>query len=59
MKLSLSRVESVRDYLVLKGIVKERIRVKGWGGTKPIMSNMVEERRRFNRRVEFTLFANE
>ena len=59
LKLSLSRVESVRDYLVLKGIVKERIRVKGWGGTKPIMSNMVEERRRFNRRVEFTLFANE
>jgi outer membrane protein OmpA-like peptidoglycan-associated protein len=59
LKLSLSRVESVRDYLVLKGIRKDRIKVKGWGGTKPIMSNMVEERRKFNRRVEFTLYANE
>ena len=59
LKLSLNRVESVRDYLVVKGIQKERIRVKGWCGTKPLMSNMVEERRRFNRRVEFTLFANE
>jgi outer membrane protein OmpA-like peptidoglycan-associated protein len=59
LKLSLSRVESVRDYLLLKGIRKDRIKVKGWGGTKPIMSNMVEERRKFNRRVEFTLYANE
>jgi len=59
LKLSLSRVESVRDYLVLKGIRKDRIKVKGWGGTKPIMSNKVEERRKFNRRVEFTLYANE
>ena len=57
LKLSLTRVESVRDYLVLKGIQTVRIKVKGWGGTKPASSNTSEERRRLNRRVEFTLFA--
>ena len=50
-------MESVRDYLVTKGINKERIQIKGWGGIKPLMSNMIESRRKLNRRVEFTLFA--
>jgi hypothetical protein len=57
LKLSLNRVESVRDYLVMKGISKDRIQTKGWGGIKPLMSNMTENRRKLNRRVEFTLFA--
>ena len=57
LKLSLNRVESVRDYLVTKGINKERIQIKGWGGIKPLISNMIESRRKLNRRVEFTLFA--
>ena len=57
LKLSLNRVESVRDYLVMKGISKGRIQIKGWGGIKPLMSNMIENRRKLNRRVEFTLFA--
>jgi outer membrane protein OmpA-like peptidoglycan-associated protein len=57
LKLSLNRVESVRDYLVMKGISKERIQIKGWGGIKPLKSNMTENRRKLNRRVEFTLFA--
>lgn len=57
LKLSLNRVESVRDYLVMKGINKDRIQIKGWGGIKPLKNNMNENRRKFNRRVEFTLFA--
>jgi outer membrane protein OmpA-like peptidoglycan-associated protein len=57
LKLSLNRVESVRDYLVMKGISKDRIQIKGWGGIKPLKSNMTENRRKLNRRVEFTLFA--
>ena len=57
LKLSLNRVESVRDYLVMKGIPKGRIQIKGWGGIKPLKSNMTENRRKLNRRVEFTLFA--
>ena len=57
LKLSLNRVESVRDYLIMKGVSKGRIQIKGWGGIKPLMSNMTENRRKLNRRVEFTLFA--
>ncbi|MHA8098724.1 OmpA family protein [Aquirufa aurantiipilula] len=55
MKLSLERVENVKAYIVSKGISPNRVRVKGWGGTKPMASNMSEERRKLNRRVEFTL----
>ncbi len=55
MKLSLERVENVKIYIVSKGISPNRVRVKGWGGTKPMASNMSEERRKLNRRVEFTL----
>ncbi|CAM4259613.1 flagellar motor protein MotB [Cytophagaceae bacterium 50C-KIRBA] len=55
MKLSLERVENVKAYIVSKGISANRVRVKGWGGTKPMASNMSEERRKLNRRVEFTL----
>lgn len=57
LKLSLNRVESVRDYLISKGIKSERIQIKAWGGIKPLKSNMTESRRKLNRRVEFTLFA--
>jgi flagellar motor protein MotB len=57
LKLSLNRVESVRDYLVMKGINSGRIQIKGWGGIKPLINNMIESRRKLNRRVEFTLFA--
>jgi outer membrane protein OmpA-like peptidoglycan-associated protein len=34
--LSLSRAETVRDYLVSQGIEKERISVKGEGGRIPL-----------------------
>ena len=57
LKLSVDRVETVKSYLVLKGIAESRIRTKGWGGTKPLASNLTEERRKLNRRVEFTLFS--
>ena len=57
LKLSNDRVENVKAYLVLKGIADNRIKTKGWGGTKPLASNLTEERRKLNRRVEFTLFS--
>ncbi len=52
MTLSQKRVESVMDYLVNKGIKKERIVTKGLGATKPIAPNATEEGRAKNRRVE-------
>jgi outer membrane protein OmpA-like peptidoglycan-associated protein len=55
LKLSLERVENVKAYLVSKGINANRIETKGWGGSKPLANNFVEETRKNNRRVEFTI----
>ena len=55
LKLSLERVENVKAYLVSKGVDPKRIETKGWGGSRPLANNLVEETRKNNRRVEFTI----
>lgn len=55
LKLSQDRVETVMLYLVGKGIDRNRLNGKGYGGTKPIASNKSENTRKLNRRVEFTI----
>jgi outer membrane protein OmpA-like peptidoglycan-associated protein len=55
IKLSQERVETVKQYLISKGIDGKRITGKGYGGMKPIASNDAEETRKLNRRVEFTI----
>jgi outer membrane protein OmpA-like peptidoglycan-associated protein len=55
LKLSLERVENVKAYLVSKGVDANRIETKGWGGSRPLANNFVEETRKNNRRVEFTI----
>lgn len=50
--LSFKRASKIRAYLTLKGINFERIRISGWGGTRPIADNSTEEGRELNRRVE-------
>ena len=55
MQLSVDRVEAVKRYLVSKGIDKKRITTIGYGETKPIASNVKEETRKNNRRVEFVV----
>jgi outer membrane protein OmpA-like peptidoglycan-associated protein len=59
LKLSLERVENVKAYLVSKGVDAGRIQTKGWGGSKPLVNNFLEETRKNNRRVEFTLIPIE
>ena len=54
-ELSLSRASAIRQLLVDQGIDFERIRIAGWGGTKPIASNQNEEGRIKNRRVEMVI----
>jgi OOP family OmpA-OmpF porin len=54
MKLSLRRANAVRDYLVSKGIAKERLSTKGYGFTQPVATNETEEGRALNRRVQLT-----
>ncbi|MDD5308823.1 MAG: OmpA family protein [Deltaproteobacteria bacterium] len=53
-KLSDKRAKAVMDYLMKNGgIAKSRLQSKGWGEEKPIDSNLTEEGRAANRRVEF------
>jgi outer membrane protein OmpA-like peptidoglycan-associated protein len=55
LELSQDRVETVILYLVGKGVPRNRLSGKGYGGTKPIASNRSEQTRKLNRRVEFTI----
>jgi outer membrane protein OmpA-like peptidoglycan-associated protein len=53
MNLSRRRAQSMVDYLVSKGIEPSRLEGKGYGESRPIMTNNTEEGRMANRRVEF------
>jgi outer membrane protein OmpA-like peptidoglycan-associated protein len=55
VKLSEDRVQQVKRYLLSKGIDTKRIQTKAWGPAKPIASNLTEQTRQRNRRVEFTI----
>jgi OOP family OmpA-OmpF porin len=52
-KLSLRRAESVRNFLIAKGIADNRLTTVGYGKSKPIMDNKTEQGRGLNRRIEF------
>ncbi len=51
-KLSRKRAESVKAYLVNRGIASERLSTSGYGFTKPVAPNTSNEGRALNRRVE-------
>ena len=53
--LSSKRAEAVVEYLVHRGISKQRLNAIGYGESTPIASNDDENGREKNRRVEFTL----
>lgn len=55
--LSNNRAKAVHDYLVEKGIAKERLSTIGYGDTKPISNNETEEGRAENRRTEFKIMS--
>jgi len=55
LTLSENRAKSVYDYIVSKGISKERLSYKGYGMTKPIVDNDTLENRAKNRRTEFKI----
>jgi outer membrane protein OmpA-like peptidoglycan-associated protein len=52
MILSASRANTVRDYLLSKGIAEDRVTAKGYGMNEPIAENTTAEGRALNRRTE-------
>lgn len=52
MKLSEARVIAVKEYLVSKGIKKNRIQTKAFGGSQPLSQERTDEAKTRNRRVE-------
>ncbi|MBS9778719.1 MAG: OmpA family protein [Campylobacteraceae bacterium] len=54
-KLSLERANSVRNYLIERGISEDRLSVEGYGENKPVLPNTTEENKQKNRRVEFKI----
>jgi outer membrane protein OmpA-like peptidoglycan-associated protein len=54
-ELSLSRAKAVSDWLIEKGIDRNRIQIEGYGAKMPIVDNNTNENRAINRRVEFII----
>lgn len=52
LKLSQDRANSVKAFIVKKGIAGERIIAKGYGDTQPIADNSTDEGKQKNRRTE-------
>jgi outer membrane protein OmpA-like peptidoglycan-associated protein len=57
MVLSQARADSVKAYLVSKGITATRLEARGFGVTRPVADNSTSEGRDQNRRVEFVIVA--
>jgi outer membrane protein OmpA-like peptidoglycan-associated protein len=53
--LSQKRAESMVNYLISHGVNSLRLVPKGYGSSRPLISNMYEADRKLNRRVEFTI----
>ncbi|MCS7188468.1 MAG: OmpA family protein [Bacteroidia bacterium] len=57
IQLSRARAQAVRDYLVGRGIPKERFSIVGYGKARPIADNATPEGQQKNRRVEFRILS--
>ncbi len=59
LRLSTQRAASCLDYLVSKGINRNRLESQGFGLTKPIATNDTDDGRAKNRRVEFKILGED
>ena len=58
-QLSKKRADSVKTYLVSKGIAADRMETVGYGPDKPIADNATKAGQAANRRVEFVIIQTE
>jgi outer membrane protein OmpA-like peptidoglycan-associated protein len=58
MRLSQERVDAVKDYLVSKGVAKNKVKTKAFGGTQPVSRADTEEAHNMNRRVQVRILEN-
>ncbi len=58
MKLSEQRVESVKTYLISKGVAKHKVKTKAFGGTMPLSQENTEVSHKMNRRVVVRILQN-
>ena len=58
MELSQDRVDAVKKYLASKGIEKDRIKIKAFGGSQPISTAGTEQAKAMNRRVEMRILKD-
>jgi OOP family OmpA-OmpF porin len=58
MDLSQDRVDNVKKYLASKGIDKDRVKTKAFGGSKPLLNANTPEARAKNRRVEMRILKD-
>jgi outer membrane protein OmpA-like peptidoglycan-associated protein/tetratricopeptide (TPR) repeat protein len=56
-KLSRDRAAAVVDYLVQRGISREKLESKGYADTQPVATNSTAAGRQQNRRVEFKVLS--
>ncbi|MEN9336424.1 MAG: putative lipoprotein YiaD precursor [Bacteroidota bacterium] len=59
LNLSEKRAQAVKEYLAAKGLNSSRIQIVGMGEADPIGDNESEAGRALNRRVEFSIVAND
>jgi len=52
IKLSQDRANTIRNYLLKKGIKSTQVTTKGYGATEPVADNATEDGRQLNRRTE-------
>lgn len=58
LELSKRRAEAVRDYFIAKGLPGDKLVARGYGETRPRVSNNTAANRARNRRIEFDVMTN-
>lgn len=55
LKLSQKRAEKIKELLIAQGCKSSRLMAKGYGETRPLVSNSTKRGRQQNRRIEISM----